>query len=226
MVKSITRYWVVLLFVFLFGAWFCRGMELAWWQASAASASVAAQSGATGAPPLVQPPADAPTCRTTEPAVDSPYLSVAQADAVQAGINPLVFTWQIWFESTYNPNALSAVGAEGIAQFMPDTAQGYGIDPWNPTQALDAAAKDDAGHLAQFAFQAQQLAAHYGGHEARYQYGLALSAYNAGPGATQSAWNRAYAAGTAWPASGPWAWLALLGGETQRYVPKILGCSL
>ena len=209
MVKIITRHWYWLLLVFFLGAWFCRGMELAIWQ-EWPPPQAGTQSRAAGATPLVQPPADAPTCRTTEPAVDSPYLAVASHDAVQAGINPLVFTWQIWFESTYNPYALSPAGAEGIAQFMPKTAAGLGIDPWNPTVALAAAAQSDAGHLRQFEGQAQQLAAHYGGNEARYRYGLALAAYNAGPEATQSAWNRAYSDGTAWPTSGPWVWLALL----------------
>jgi soluble lytic murein transglycosylase-like protein len=109
---------------------------------------------------------------------------------------------------------------------MPETAQGMGIDPWNPRQALEASARLDAGHLKQFAQQAQALAKHYGGIVARYAYGLALAAYNAGPGATKGAWNRAYANGTRWPDSGPWAWLKWLAGETQRYVSAILGCSL
>ena len=43
-------------------------------------------------------------------------------------------------ESGYNPNAKnSGSGASGMFQFMPATAKGYGIDPFNPTQAADAA---------------------------------------------------------------------------------------
>ena len=225
MLHFIKRYGAVLFLVFIGAMWFCRGMELAWFQASAAPAR-AAQSGAGGATPLVQPPADSPTCQTSEPPTSSPYLTVAHADAVQVGVNPLIFTWQIFQESHFQTNKTSAAGAQGIAQFMPETASGLGINPWNPKQALMAAAQDDAGHLGQFAAQAKPLAAHYGGNQARYDYGLALAAYNAGPGATTGAWNRAYANGTAWPASGPWAWLALLGQETQQYIPKILGCSL
>ena len=54
--------------------------------------------------------------------------------------------------------------------------------------------------------------------------GLALAAYNAGPGAPTSAWNQAYDWGSTWPANGSWAWLSRLSGETQQYVQKILGC--
>ena len=119
----------------------------------------------------------------------------------------------------------SPAGAEGIAQFEPETAQGLGIDPWNPNQALEGAARLDAAHLAQFTDDAQALAAHYGGNAARYDYGLALAADDAGPGATNWAWGQTYGNGTHWPGSGPWAWLTWLGRETRAYVPAILGCA-
>ena len=70
--------------------------------------------------------------------MNSPYLAVAHDAAVRAGVDPLVFTWQIFAESSFRPNAVSATGAEGIAQFQPETAAGLGIDPWNPSQTLAA----------------------------------------------------------------------------------------
>ena len=215
--RSIAQKALALIFVFVCAAWLIRGFQLAWIQTSAGAANTT----------LMQPgtaPADPATCHTTEPQVDSPYLAVAHDAAIRAGIDPLVFTWQIFAESSFNPHAASPAGAEGIAQFLPETAAGLGIDPWNPTQALAAAATDDAGHLKQFAEQAQRLAAHYGGPATRYAYGLALAAYNAGPGAPTNAWNQAYGWGSTWPANGSWAWLWRLSGETQRYVQKILGC--
>ena len=214
--KSIAQKTLVLVFLFVFAAWLIRGAQLALVQTSAGAATTQMQPATA--------PADPATCQTTDPPVNSPYVSEAHDAAVRAGVNPLVFTWQICAESSFNPNARSASGAEGIAQFMPETASGMGINPWNPTEALAAAAKDDAGHLKQFAEQASKLAAHYGGHELRFRYGLALAAYNAGPGATTSAWNQAYGWGSTWPANGPWTWLSRLSGETQRYVQKILGC--
>lgn len=49
-------------------------------------------------------------------------------------------------ESSYNPDVISgkkksSSGAIGIAQFMPSTAKEYGIDPTNPEQSIEAAAK-------------------------------------------------------------------------------------
>ena len=44
-------------------------------------------------------------------------------------------------ESAGNPNAVSPKGALGIAQFMPDTAKAYGIDPLDPVQASYGQAK-------------------------------------------------------------------------------------
>lgn len=162
------------------------------------------------------------SCRTSEPPTDSPWLAVAEADAEKYQIDPMTYSWKIWQESGFNPNVHnSSAGAIGIAQFMPSTAQGMGIDPTDPAQALDASARLDAGHIKNYADRARQLADHYGGSSARYGYALALAAYNAGPGALESAWNSAFSGD--WPGS-PWAWLAQMAGETQRYVPAILGC--
>jgi hypothetical protein len=162
------------------------------------------------------------SCRTVDPPTKSPWLAVARTDAQKYHIDPIVFEWKIWQESGYNPNAVSKAGAIGIAQFMPETAAGMGIDPRDPEQALDASARLDAGHIKQYVSKALQLAKHYGGWSARYGYALALAAYNAGPGSLNSAWNRAFA--SAWPSS-PWAWLAQMALETRHYIPNILNCS-
>jgi hypothetical protein len=70
----------------------------------------------------------------------------------------------IWKESRFDPNAVSPVGAEGIAQFMPGTASLRGLaDPFDIEQAIPASAK----YLG-------ELKAGYG------NLGLAAAAYNAG----------------------------------------------
>lgn len=91
----------------------------------------------------------------------------ARQAATNAGIDPDVFVRQIQQESGFNPSAKSGAGALGIAQFMPATAAGMGIDPTDPYAALDAAAQLNASNLRR-----------YGG-----DYSKALAAYNAGPGA-------------------------------------------
>jgi len=95
------------------------------------------------------------------------YQQLAEQAAIANGFDPKVFVAQINQESGFNPNARSPAGAIGIAQIMPDTAKGWGVDPTNPVDSLNAAAKAMGGYLQT-----------YGG-----DYAKALAAYNAGPGA-------------------------------------------
>lgn len=44
-------------------------------------------------------------------------------------------------ESGGNPNAVSPKGAQGLFQFMPETAKAYGIDPLDPMQSAEGAAR-------------------------------------------------------------------------------------
>lgn len=71
-------------------------------------------------------------------------------------------------ESSGNPNAVSPKGAQGLFQFMPETAKELGIDPMNPEQAADGAARYLKQHYDRFG-----------------DWNLALAAYNAGPGNVQ-----------------------------------------
>ena len=72
---------------------------------------------------------------------------------------------QIYAESNFNPFAVSPAGAQGIAQFMPETAAAVGLaDPFDAAQAIDAQARLMRDLLRQFA-----------------SVPLALAAYNAGP---------------------------------------------
>ncbi|MFC6590191.1 lytic transglycosylase domain-containing protein [Sulfitobacter pacificus] len=78
--------------------------------------------------------------------------------------------WQTLFralveaESSYNPTAVSPKGAYGLGQLMPDTARALGVDPRDPSQNLDGAARYLLAQLAMFK-----------------DIDLALAAYNAGP---------------------------------------------
>jgi len=125
----------------------------------------------------------------------SQLVAVAQQDAVNAGIDPTYFVRQINLESGFNPNAVSPGGAEGIAQFEPGTAAGLGINPFDPVQALQAAAQMMARSFHQYG-----------------DYAKALAAYNAGSGTLQNAEN---ACGT--------NWLSCMPAQTQNYVHTIMG---
>jgi len=124
------------------------------------------------------------------------YQALARQDATQAGIDPGVFVNQIQQESGFNPRASSPAGAQGIAQFMPGTAAGMGINPWDPASALAGAARLDAQNLKK-----------YNG-----DYSKMLAAYNAGGGSVDFA--VAHYKGN---------WLTNMPSETQQYIAKILG---
>ena len=110
--------------------------------------------------PISGPPAPG------QPQAGGDLQDYARQVANKYGIDPDIFVRQIQQESGFNPSAQSPAGATGIAQFMPDTARGMGIDPSDPYAALDAAARLDASNLQK-----------YGG-----DYSKALAAYNAGGG--------------------------------------------
>lgn len=104
-------------------------------------------------------------------------------------------------ESGFDPFAVSPAGAQGLAQFMPDTAAAYGLaDPFDPVAAIEAQA-----HLM------SDLIGQLGSPE------LALAGYNAGPGAVEACHcvpaypeTRAYVTRI----------LALLGGAGALVVPS------
>ena len=132
--------------------------------------------------------------------LSDPYVQEAWNDAVSAGIPPGYFIRQIQQESGFNPAAVSPVGAVGIAQFMPTTAAGLGVDPTNPHQALQAAAR----------MMATSADTTYHG-----DYAKALTAYNGGDGEVQAAEAAAAKAGD--------SWLNHLYSETRNYIHIIMG---
>jgi hypothetical protein len=97
------------------------------------------------------------------------YQAMAAKFAKQAGVPVNVFEAQIGQESGWNPNAKSGAGAEGIAQFMPATAAGFHINPNDPVQALQAAAKMDAGNLKKYGSVQRMLSAYNSGRADAYK---------------------------------------------------------
>jgi soluble lytic murein transglycosylase-like protein len=101
-------------------------------------------------------------------------LRLADATARDARIqqlDPGFLAAAILQESAYDPNAVSSAGAVGIAQFMPETAQDAGVNPYDPFDAIGGASRLLGGYLRDYAqVYPDPLAS-------------ALAAYNAGPGA-------------------------------------------
>lgn len=99
--------------------------------------------------------------------VPARYRASVLSAALANGISPALLAALLKAESDFDPTAVSPAGAQGIAQFMPATARGMGLtDPFDPDQAIPAAARLLAGHIRSFG-----------------SVPLALAAYNAGPGA-------------------------------------------
>jgi hypothetical protein len=68
--------------------------------------------------------------------------SKAEKEADANGIDKAFLIRLLYKESLFNPNAVSPKGAQGLAQFMPETAQRVGLaDPFDPEQAITSSAK-------------------------------------------------------------------------------------
>jgi soluble lytic murein transglycosylase-like protein len=102
-----------------------------------------------------------------------PWAATIEAVAAREGLDGRLLAAVVWTESNFRPDAVSHAGAYGMAQLMPGTARGLGVDPRDPVQNLAGGARYLSGQLDAFG-----------------SIELALAAYNAGPGRVRSAGNR------------------------------------
>jgi len=106
-------------------------------------------------------PSPSPVTETVEQAL----CRLIEKAALDEKLPRSLFTRLIWQESSFRPRVVSPAGAQGIAQFMPGTAQERGlVDPFDPEQAIPKAADFVA-----------ELKERFG------NLGLAAAAYNGGP---------------------------------------------
>ena len=112
------------------------------------------------------------------PSKAQPYAQQIDIAASSYDIPPAILAGLLETESSWNPAAISRVGARGLAQFMPATAAEMGVtNPNDPMQAIDGAAK----YL-------RHLMDNYG-----FDLNTAIKAYNGGPGGIdKSQENREY----------------------------------
>jgi len=104
------------------------------------------------------------------PAAYDEYAASINQVATDEGVPTSLLAALVWSESSFNPDAESSAGARGLAQLMPATAAGLGVDIDNPVDNLRGGAR----YL-------RQMLDRFGSVE------LALAAYNAGPGAVTRA---------------------------------------
>jgi hypothetical protein len=141
---------------------------LAAWSAQANARSPASPPAEQSEPASADEPAQV---SVPQPPTADDICGAVEEDAAANGLPVEFFARVIWQESRFNAQAVSPKGAQGIAQFMPQTADWRGLaDPFDPIEAL----KNSASYL----------------HELREKFGnlgLAAAGYNAGPGRV-SAW--------------------------------------
>ena len=94
-----------------------------------------------------------------------PYANLFTQAGSRYGVDPALLAAVASQESGFNPQAVSAAGAQGLMQFMPTTARSLGVNPLDPASAVDGAARYLSSLTQQFG-----------------STPLALAAYNAGAG--------------------------------------------
>ncbi len=97
------------------------------------------------------------------------WAAAIDATAARHGLDGRLFAALVWSESGFSPGVVSHAGALGLAQLMPGTARGLGVDPRDPLQNLEGGARYLRTQLDTFG-----------------RVDLALAAYNAGPGRVRS----------------------------------------
>jgi hypothetical protein len=105
---------------------------------------------------------------TASAATGTGFDQLFQQAGARYGVSPALLASVAKAESGLSPTAVSHAGAQGLMQLMPATAKSLGVDAFDPSQAVDGAARLLKSHLDTF-----------GSTE------LAVAAYNAGPAAVR-----------------------------------------
>jgi membrane-bound lytic murein transglycosylase B len=95
--------------------------------------------------------------------------ALIQSTAERYQVDPLLVTALVSQESAFHQSAVSPVGATGLGQLMPETAQELGVNPHDPAQNLDGSVRYLADLLYYWSGSPNSTT-------------LALASYNAGAG--------------------------------------------
>ena len=117
---------------------------------------------------VLPPQSASPTTSPGSALAGVPYANLFTSAAARYGVDPSLLAAVASQESGFNSQAVSPAGAQGLMQFMPSTAKGLGVNAFDPSSAIDGAARYLSSLTQQFG-----------------STPLALAAYNAGPGAVR-----------------------------------------
>ncbi len=103
---------------------------------------------------------------------DSAYFPAIQEAAGKYGVDPKLVSAVAEVESGYEQGAISATGAVGVMQLMPETAESLGVNPYDAAQNIDGGAKYLKQMLDTFGGDVRKaVAAYNAGPEAVHEYG-------------------------------------------------------
>lgn len=103
--------------------------------------------------------------------IPAAYSAKVAELAARYDLSPALIEAVVWQESRWRANAVSPVGARGLAQLMPGTARDLGVNPDDPYANLEGGARYLREQLDRFDGDLEK----------------ALAAYNAGPGRVAAA---------------------------------------
>lgn len=103
--------------------------------------------------------------------IPAAYAAKVQELSTRFDLSPALIEALVWQESRWRADAVSPVGARGLAQLMPGTARELGVDPRDPHANLEGGARYLRAQLDRFDGNVEK----------------ALAAYNAGPGRVAAA---------------------------------------
>ena len=151
------------------------GVDGARWIAGPQATATAEAFTDTTAPPLMEriaiPEEAVASPLAASAALPARYQAAVHELAARFDLSPALIEALVWQESRWRENAVSPVGARGLAQLMPGTARELGVNPDDPLANLEGGAR----------YLRQQLDRFDGDVE------KALAAYNAGPGRVEKA---------------------------------------
>ena len=143
------------------------------WIAGGGTALPAASTELLTAEPLAEVPAEifVPDIAVADPEthallVPEGYKAKVAELAARFDLSPTLIEALVWQESRWRADAVSPVGARGLAQLMPGTARELGVNPDDPFANLEGGARYLREQLDRFDGDLEK----------------ALAAYNAGPG--------------------------------------------
>ena len=117
--------------------------------------------------------ADAAAAAAAAPVpADSAYLDVIREAAGKYGVDPKLVSAVAESESGFSQDAISATGAVGVMQLMPETAESLGVNPYDAKQNIDGGTQYLRQMLDSFNGDVRKaVAAYNAGPEAVREYG-------------------------------------------------------